>query len=817
MAVPAPTTPNGMTPPVARLAHSPAPMALDPTPGSSSATPVPTAAASAPPSTENPVAYTQWLLSIIKSASGAPHDSGSPTPAPANSGAAHALPTPTSLNGSHGSLPSLLAPAPPSLLDLASRLPSDPPNVPTNMSRPAHPPAGSSLTSDASHHPPSLLDPYRPPSAAGIHPLLGTPSVTSSSSYIPQPPLPHATSSPARPSTTAAAPPAPITEAQVLLLVAQAVRPLQEMQSMLVQSSHAASARLDLLDAEIRSVRTDMARIPPAPTPSSSAASDAAVRLLHDDVTALKEVLANERVDHAVLKHEVAAERAELARTLQAVKAERDELVALKEALRKERAALADLRERLEVEKTVAKVWSLIEDAPAAAEVPEARMGAVATPIPAAPAAPRVPPSEPGSPPVQIIGPRVAPPPPLVAVDPDPMLVDTPVPPAGFNAHVQSPTAPRHPNEATLAQAMDLGLPPPTADAVAPPELVAAPAAPPRDDVPAKPKRNQQQHQQRGDGQKARRGRGTSSGTNSNRISTNNQRKQNQARSKDRTGGGDANDGKKPLIDRYIPPTSSRARAQRDLPPPPRRPHDTDLRDQLPPRQYTEDLRDQLSMPRRDRDHRDHRDREHPWRRAAIDTSPPPKRRRSLSPLPRPPPGPPPPLPPRDAYRGGGPELDHAPQFGPDDIPDDAAYLVDYARGGRRGSVVHINPNHHAYRGNAADPYATAGYTDASAAGYYASPQPQPPVPPSGAPPGLYDYYQGYYDDAGFPAGTLAHAHPPSHPPPPPPDDLSALLDDDGGIEPPTAAMDVARLSEMLRAVQAASAGLQGGGSAEGM
>ncbi|KNE61549.1 hypothetical protein AMAG_06366 [Allomyces macrogynus ATCC 38327] len=161
-------------------------------------------------------------------------------------------------------------------------------------------------------------------------------------------------------------------------------------------------------------------------------------------------------------------------------------------------------------------------------------------------------------------------------------------------------------------------------------------------------------------------------------------------------------------------------------------------------------------------------------------------------------------------YRG--PEQDHAPQFGPDDIPDDAAYLMDYARGGRRGSVVHINPNHHAYRGSA-DPYAAAaavGYTDANA-GYFASPQPQPPAPPSGAPPGQYEYYQGYFDDAGFP-----HPHPHSHPHPPP-DDLSALLEGDGGIEPPTAAMDVARLSEMLRAVQAASAGLQGGVSAEGL
>ncbi|KAJ3367422.1 hypothetical protein GGF31_007515 [Allomyces arbusculus] len=681
------------------------------------------------------------------------------------------------------------------------------------MSRPVQPPPASSLASDVSHHPPSLLlDPYRPPSAAGIHPLLGTPSVTPSSSYMPPLPLSaHAPSSPARSSATAPLPPPPpITEAQVLLLVAQAVRPLQEMQSMLVQSSHAASARLDTIDAEIRSVRTDLARVPP--TSTSSAATDAAVRLLRDEVTALKEVLANERVDHAVLKHEVTEERAELARTLQAVKAEHDELTALKEALRAERAALADLRERLEVEKTVAKVWSLIEDAPVET-VPEVQMGAVATPAPIPAVPSRAPPSEPGSPPLQIIEPLAALRPPLVAVDPDPMLVDTPVPTAGFNAHVRSPTEPRHPNETTLAPAMDFGPPPPPVGTVAPPELVAARAAPPpRDDVPAKPKRNNNHQQQRADGQKPRRGRGASNGANSNRTITNSQRKQNQARSKDRTSGGDAGDGgKKPLIDRYIPPTSSRARPHRDLPPPPRRLHDTDLRDQLPPRQYSEDLRDQLSMPRRDRD----RDREHPWRRAAIDTSPPPKRRRSLSPLPRPPPGPPPPHP-REAYRGGGPELDHTPQFGPDDIPDDAAYLVDYARGGRRGSVVHINPNHHAYRGNAADPYATAGYADASAAGYYASPQPRPPVP--AAPPGQYEYYQGYYDDAGFPdAAVHPHAHAHSHAPHPPPDDLSALLDDDGGMEPPTAAMDVARLSEMLRAVQAASAGLQSGGSAEGL
>ncbi|KNE56898.1 hypothetical protein AMAG_02669 [Allomyces macrogynus ATCC 38327] len=777
MAIPAPTAPNGMTPPIG-LAQSPVLMALDSSPGAS-AMPAPPAPASAPPSTENPVAYTQWLLSIIKSASSAPHDSGSPAPPAANSAA--------------------------------------PPHAPIAMSRPAHPLPASSLESDASHHPPSLLDSYRPPSAAGIHPLPGTPSVPSTSSYLPPPAIPaHVSSSPARPTSVATvAPPPPITEAQVLLLVTQAVRPLQEMQSMLVQSSHAASARLDLLDAEIRSVCTDISRIPAS---SSSAATDAAVRLLRDEVTAFQEVLANERADHAVLKHEIAEERAELARTLQAVKAELDELVALKEVLRAERVALADLRERLEVEKTVAKVWSLIEDVlPVESESQsEPRMGAVATPVTtqAAPVLPRALPSEPGSPPVQIIEPPAAPPPPppLIAVGPDPMLVDTPVPPAGFNAHMWSPTVPRHPNETTLAPAMEVGLPPPPpVNPTAPPELAAAPAAPPpRDDVPANPKRDYHQQQQRGDGQKPRRGRGASNGTNSNRTNnTNNQRKQNQARSKDRTSGGDAGgDGsKKPLIDRYIPPTSSRARAQRDLAPPPRRgSHDTDLRDQL-------------SMPRRDRDHRDrdHRDREHPWRRAAIDTSTPPKRRRSLSPLPRPPPGPPPPHPYRD---GGGPEQDHAPQFGPDDIPDDAAYLVNYARGGRRGSVVHINPNHHAYRGNTADPYAAAaGYTDASAAGYYASPQPQPPGPPSGAPTGQYEYYQGYYDGGtGFPS---VHPHPHLHPhlPPPhaPPEDLSALLDDDGGMEPPTAAMDVARLSEMLRAVQAASAGLQGGGSAEGL
>ncbi|KNE61548.1 hypothetical protein AMAG_18645 [Allomyces macrogynus ATCC 38327] len=471
VAAPAPTAPNGMTPPIIGLTYSPVPMVLDPSRGAS-ATPVPTPpapAAPAPPSTENPVAYTQWLLSIIKSASSAPYDSGSPAPT-GNPGAAHALPTPSSLNGSHGSLPSLLGPAPPPLLDLASRLPSlQAPNVPNTdakMSRPAQPPA-ISLASDASHLP-SLLDPCRPPSAAGIHPLLGTPSVTSSS-YMPPPPLSHTASSPApaRPCAAAAAPPPPppITEAQVLLLVAQAVRPIQEMQSMLVQSSHAASARVDALDADVRSVRTDLARAPA----SSSAATDAAVRLLRDEVTALKEVLANERVDHAVLKHDVAEERKELARVMQAVQAERDELVALKQALGAERVALVDLRERLEVEKTVAKVWSLIEDAPAA-EL-ESRMEAVATPIPAGPPL-RVPPSEPGSPPVQII--ELAAPPPPVAVDTDPMLVDTPVPPAGFNAHVRSPTAPRHPNETTLTVAMDVALP----TVPAPPELVAAPATP---------------------------------------------------------------------------------------------------------------------------------------------------------------------------------------------------------------------------------------------------------------------------------------------------------------------------------------------------